>query len=46
LTQTPTANFLRRLLDNVEQVTEKKLHSRESIEQILQGLKMRENVTP
>lgn len=43
LTQTPSAQFLRRLLDNVEQVTERKLQSRESLEQILNGLKSRED---
>jgi DNA repair protein RecO (recombination protein O) len=39
LAQTPSANFLRRLLDNVEEITERKLQSRESLEQIIKGLK-------
>jgi len=42
LTQTPSAHYLRHLLDNVEGVTERKLRSRESLEQTLHTLRARE----
>lgn len=42
LAQTPSANYLRQLLDNVESVTERKLRSRLSLEQTLHALKSQE----